>query len=191
MAHKKKETLVQKGPDGKFLPVEETQDPEVVAGAIELLGNPLLDSVAKAARDVGLPKKVVDALRRRLDRQFLPAKLAVQDVKTSQLLALTSDRAQRVLDSVSDWDIQQASLKDKAIAVGIFIEKRQLLAGEPTQILSFNDRKHLDQLARELIRESHRRGITIDVDPVDQSVKLNAEPVTEARPALPTGGRKV
>ena len=48
---------------------------------------------------------------------------------------------------------------------GILIEKKQLLAGLPTSILSIEDRRSINQMLPLLLKEANRRGITIDQTP--------------------------
>ena len=62
--------------------------------------------------------------------------------------------------------MSQASLKDLSIALGILIEKRELLNNRPTQIIDFTSRLQVQQLLPRMVQEAKRRGIEIDVTPV-------------------------
>jgi predicted transcriptional regulator len=162
---------VQERPRGHGRKLEE-YDSEKAAEAIERLTDPLSVSVAEIAREVGLNEKTTLMLAKRLEGRYLPLKKQIEDVRTADLLNLVSTRAREILDSIDEGDIAKATLKDKAIAAGIFIDKRQLLSGEPTQILSVEDRRKLDELLPMIVREAKRRGMTIDVDPVTQETHL-------------------
>jgi hypothetical protein len=96
----------------------------------------------------------------------------VRAARTQEMLALTGWNALRVLASMTDRDIAKASLKDKAIAFGILTEKRQLLAGEPTQIVSFEERRKIPEMLLALSAELQRRGRTIDVTPTHSGVEI-------------------
>ena len=159
--------------------LEVKAEPDKVAAFIEAVSVPTNRSVAKAAKSSGLPEPAARALEKRLSTEYLPLKLAVEEVKTSELLGLVSDRARRVLDAVSQEDIERATLRDKAIAFGIFVEKRQLLSGEPTHLISIQERGHLDVVARKLLREAARRGIDMQLDPVSSEYRA-AEEMVEA-----------
>ena len=169
-------------PDGTMLPVEQT-DRDDVAEAIVVASDPGITNFNRAVRQTGLSPSMAKKIKGRLDRDLLPVKLAVEEVKTSQLLALTADRAQRILSSISQEDIDKAGLRDKAVAAAIFIEKRQLLSGEPTHLIGVQDRRHLGDLTKALMLEAQRRGITIDVSPIDGSTRCLDENTTEDGPA--------
>ncbi len=171
-------------PDGTFnIPRLEETDREDVAEAIVVASDPGVSNFARAARESGLSPAMSNKIKKRLDRDLLPVKLAVREVKTSQLLGLTADRAHRILDSISQEDIDKAGLRDKAVAAAILLEKRQLLSGEPTHLIGVQDRRHLGDLTKALMLEAQRRGITIDTSPIDGSVRCLDENSTEEGPA--------
>ena len=89
----------------------------------------------------------------------------VKAVRTQDLLLMGRWTAARVLASFSDYDIATTPAKDRAIIYGILTEKNQLLAGEPTQIITFEDRRKMPELAAALQAELQRRGREIDVTP--------------------------
>jgi len=72
---------------------------------------------------------------------------------------------ERVLGGVTDEKIDKASLRDVAIAYGVLIDKKQLLEGKPTQILSVEERQELSDLLPALLREAERRGILVSKSP--------------------------
>lgn len=87
---------------------------------------------------------------------------------TKEILAKLDSITARVLDSIDDETIAKSGLRDRMIAAGVAIDKRQLLSGQPTQILSIDERKSLNALVPALLREAQRRGIApeiIDVTP--------------------------
>ena len=92
---------------------------------------------------------------------------------------LFSVNAHRVLQAVSDEDIEKAGLKDKAIASGIYTEKYRLLSGLATQNISIEARTYvMEELAPMIYREMQRRGLSQVVDPEDGSVTLETIDVT-------------
>lgn len=92
----------------------------------------------------------------------------LQKTTTKDMLARLDDLAVRILGSVDDVTILRSSLKDRMIAAGVVIDKRQLLSGQPTQILSIDERKSLNALVPALLREARRRGIApIEATAVD------------------------
>lgn len=95
-------------------------------------------------------------------------------VRTADLLSLVSRNADRVLRGVSDADIANATLAQKAVATGIFLEKRQLLMGEPTQIIRTEERVQLNVLVAAVVQEAARRGLAIDATPEKPHVFVDA-----------------
>ncbi len=61
--------------------------------------------------------------------------------------------------------VATASFRDLSSSLGILIDRRQLLKGEPTAITRFQDIRKLDELAELLNAEMQRRGKMIDVTP--------------------------
>ena len=55
------------------------------------------------------------------------------------------------------------------------LDKRQLLSGEPTQIISYEAREKMDSLAEKLHMEAKRRGLVVDIDPVTQEARLPSD----------------
>ena len=75
--------------------------------------------------------------------------------------------AARVLASIDDYDITTADLKAKTTAVRGFVDMRQLLRGEPTEIRSYADRSKMVRQFELLVREAERRGLTLTL-PADE-----------------------
>ena len=106
-------------------------------------------------------------------------------VKTSDLLDLVEDRAHGALEAIDDsvYDQMRAGGKGKdlAIVAGILLEKRQLLRGEPTHILSVSERQGLNQLVPMIVKEAARRGMLVSqhgpmVDVTPQPVERSVRP---------------
>ena len=66
------------------------------------------------------------------------------------------------LESLTESEIKKSSVRERVTAISAFVEKRALLRGEPTQIVTHEQRQKLDDLLPELIKEAKRRGITIE-----------------------------
>lgn len=118
----------------------------------------------KAAEDVGLSPTVVKRMIERIKAKYQPVLGELQEVKTKDLVALLEDRAHRALLYLDDQALAKSSAKDLAIIAGITIEKRNLLRGEPTQILSVEERHTLNELIPLIVAEGERRNMTIDLN---------------------------
>jgi len=84
--------------------------------------------------------------------------------------------AHRILRSITEKDLEQASLRDKMTASAIATDKALLLSGQPTQILSIPELEGLDKLTKVLLAEAGRRGIEAVANPVTQEVHMEALP---------------
>lgn len=81
---------------------------------------------------------------------------------SAEFIDAFQDRLSMVLGYVDEVALSQASLKDLAIAAGIFTEKVLLLKGQPTQIIDFTSRQQLQALLPRALAEAKRRGITLE-----------------------------
>lgn len=133
------------------------------------------------AEELGLKPAVVSRLVRRMRAKYQPITGELRQHKTSEILAMIEDRVGRALGYLDDQVLSEAKAKDLAITLGILLEKRQLLRGEPTQILSVEERQGLNELLPRLIAEAKRRGLAIDVYG-GEAVVAPPEPERVARP---------
>lgn len=145
----------------------EEKDHEVAAKIIDKIISPeQYQKIDELAAEVGLHKSTVDALKKRLEFRYLPVGIELGRIRTQQFQEGIDGYANWILNSVDECDLLKASLKDKISAFCMLIDRRQLLSGEPTQILSINERKEINDLMPLLMMEAKRRGVTIDVDPM-------------------------
>lgn len=168
------------------------KDPAKMAEFIDKITEPF-SRVQAVAESCGLSRDTAKDLSDKMNTRFQPVKEELRQVKVSELLGLIEDRLHRSLEHLDDTKMQAASAKDLAIAIGILVEKRQLLRGEPTQILSLEERQNLNDMLPAIIVEARRRGVTIDVDPVTQETRLIGETNYERRrgKGTPPGPRAV
>lgn len=131
---------------------------------VKLASDPMAD-VEKIAREYGYSEAHIRGMLAELRRKVLPVKMAIRKV-TNQVM---TDKA----DTIIDMGLERlaevlpfASPRDVAYAMDRAFNMRQLLKGEPTSILTVDDRKTLNELMPMLIRESRRRGIIIDANAV-------------------------
>ena len=126
-----------------------------------------LAHIEELAFAFGLPVNMTGALVRRAKQLYGPLVQEARKITTGLLLEKIEGKLNMALDFLDEVVLSQASAKDLAIIIGILTEKRQLLSGEPTQILSVQERDHLDGLAGAMFAEMRRRGDTMDMVPQD------------------------
>lgn len=138
------------------------RDPEKGFAGLDAITDPSIERIRKAMVDEGIPEGAAAQFIERMEHEANRTKLIAKDRRTQDLKTLLSDRAFRVLESIDFEDIETATLRDKAMAASLMLEKRQLLMGEPTQILSVTERKQLDVLVGIVMQEAQRRGLEVD-----------------------------
>ena len=73
-----------------------------------------------------------------------------------------------------DSVFERLNAKELALLIGHLTETRQLLKGEPTKIISVEDRRHWDELGVALLHEVERRNLKYDLPPSQfQEMPLN------------------
>jgi DNA invertase Pin-like site-specific DNA recombinase len=139
----------------------EAKDPERASKALDAVADPFA-TIAKAAKECGFPESTIRRFIRRLKVRYQPLDDAVRQVRTQELIQLFEDRASRALDYLDDYAMAGASARDLAVVAGVMVDKARLLKGQPTQILSHEERKNINELIPAVIKEARRRGITIE-----------------------------
>ena len=154
----------------------EVKNPDVVAAAIEAASDPLskskaeaIDKVNQMLKAAGIPGRVSKALMRRMSVKYADVVTVKKQLTQSEILKQLDENISLCNEYIDDAVMSSATLKDLAYAKGIFLEKRQLLRGEPTQIISDAERKQLMELFPKVIAEGRRRGLLIEGEVVARS----------------------
>lgn len=158
----------------------EVADPEKFADfLIEFAEDPECN-VARLAEACGLPKGTARHIADRLRTRYLPVTEKIKEFTTASLLEKIESKLPMLLDGITQEKVTDSALREIAVAFGVLAEKRQLLKGEPTQILSHAERQNLNELLPSLVHEAKRRGITIDVD-YEEVPNVTLTPATQTR----------
>jgi len=144
-------------------------NPELAAAAIDAAADPTaftaqqaIDRVNEQLKAAGLPAKVNHALIRRLRVKYANAVMATRELRTTEILEMLGKKIDLAAFYLDDKVMAEASARDIMLGLGVLIEKRNLLRGEPTAIVSDHERKKLHELLPLMIAEAQRRGITVD-----------------------------
>lgn len=132
-------------------------------------------NLKQVAEEAGFSSQIISGMLKRLKAQHQPVARELKNLTTSKMIQQLNEKIGMALEYMDDFSFSNASLRDLTIGLGILIEKKQLLSGEPTQILSVEERKNINELLPYLIKETNRRGITIEHVP--------GEPVRTILPA--------
>lgn len=139
----------------------EVRHPEKAAKVIDALSDPLL-KVKEALVASGLPDRVSDSLLKRLRVKFFGVVREVKALKTQEILRMCEEKLDMIDFYLDDKVMAEASARDLGLMAGVLIEKRALLRGEPTAIISDYERKKIHELFPALIAEAQRRGLTVE-----------------------------
>lgn len=157
----------------------ELEKPEFTAAVIDSSTDPLT-KVRDAMREAGLPIGTAEALLKRLRVKYYGAVTAVRNLKTQEILDLLGQKIHLALQYMDDKTMSEASFRDLALGTTAMIEKRQLLRGEPTQIVSDHERAKIHELVPALLAEAQRRGLTIEGTVTDKVVNPAPEVSNQA-----------
>ena len=140
----------------------EFRNPEKAAALIDAATEPPeLMRVRQAMEAAGLPQTVSTRLLHRLKVKYFGALTEIRNLKTQEILDMLGKKIHLALTYMDDKVMAEASFRDLALGSTAMIEKRSLLRGEPTQIVSDHERKKLVELMPLLLAEAQRRGVTI------------------------------
>jgi hypothetical protein len=159
----------QKRPGYQPRPGIEMREPEVAAAAIEAAADPWARSMNQAIEKAneqlklaGLPEKVNVALVKRLRVKYANAVYAAKDLRTKEILEMLGRKIDLAAFYLDDKVMAEAPARDIMLGMTALIEKRNLLRGEPTQIISDHERAKIHELVPKLLEEARRRGLTVD-----------------------------
>ncbi len=152
-------------------PLTEVQKPGLAVSLLEGLVDAVgTEKERKAAfvvraKRAGLPATTAREIYDRFSNRYRAITDHLRKANTVDILKLVDHCIIEVMESLSTQDWGAVSARDKMVVAGILVDKRQLLSGEPTAIVSVEDRRSLEALTGAMLKEAHRRGIEIELTP--------------------------
>lgn len=106
--------------------------PDEIGNALSLV-DAYGGNILRASNELGIPWSTIKEWYKAPER--LPAGcVSIREQRNEERAQVSAELADWIAKSVRQADIDQAGLKDKAIAYGVFTDKAQLLSGQATQI---------------------------------------------------------
>lgn len=160
----------------------EKTDPAKAGELLALLTTPSEARLGEIAEAVGLSKEVVGRFVEVMRTSYMAFNEEVREVSANEFLPLIDTRAKQALQFMTPEKMAAANVRDLAVMFGVLMEKRQLLRGEPTQILSVDDRRQMTTLMPFMLKEAQRRGMMPDVVTVEANEIDDVEPLAIVTP---------
>lgn len=171
-----------------------TNPPRTVAETARLLG--CKDELVKNAWKAIRAKLGYDPLAQAKELGLAPRDPANEDemqqeqlraVQPEVLARLLEMRAESVLREITPAKIREAKLRDLTAGAKELLSMRQLIRGEPTQILATQQRDNMFRLMPQFIKEAQRRGYAFEIDGSGEIRTLKKVPKAKEPAALPEG----
>lgn len=126
-----------------------------------------VSDAADLVKMVGVPAHSIAEATRRLTVLAGREAEVPDKLDTEYFKGQVDKKLARLLLFIDDIVMAQANLKDLTGAFSSLTMIRQLLRGEPTQIISYEQRMKLDEVGRRVIAEMGRRGVKMDTPVID------------------------
>jgi len=159
--------------------VDDLTDAQI--GAVLVAGALPNDMMKAVIKDSGLSENVARAAVSRARRMFPDAVGAVRTLTNEKLRELIDEKLLLTLESLTPDQIENADVKTRALLIGILTDKRQILMGQPTAIVSFQQRDELSDMKIKLAAELQRRGMLIEATATTvDAAATQIDPIAEA-----------
>ena len=136
--------------------------PMIYMHETDFAGKELDREVWQTAKMMGIPEKLLSAVRRRLDAKTHPVKSDLSQLNDKQIIDIMREKLGLAFGYMDDFAFAGASAKDLAIVADSLINNIQLLSGKPTSITTIEDRRKMNELIPALVEEAHKRGLVIE-----------------------------
>ena len=136
--------------------------PMIYMHETDFAGKELDREVWQTAKMMGIPGKLLSAVRRRLDAKTHPVKSDLSQLNDKQIIDIMREKLGLAFGYMDDFAFAGASAKDLAIVADSLINNIQLLSGKPTSITTIEDRRKINELIPALVEEAHKRGLVIE-----------------------------
>lgn len=155
----------------------ERKFPQAGVAILAALADPLNVTRAAAIRraneelqKAGIPASVSDSVMKRMTAKYADGITPLKEMKTAEILEMVGKKLDLCDVYLDDKVMAEASARDIMLGMGVLMEKRQLLRGEPTAIVSHEDRAKLSDLLPALVAEARRRGVTVEGEVIEKVV---------------------
>ena len=152
----------------------EWTDPDKAVEGIDALTDPLISSVAAAARSTGLPESTMHGLNKRLQRDYQGVYEEVTKIKSDVFIKALERNTMAALEAITPEKYAEASAYHLTLMAAISLDKKLVVEGKPTQnfSLTLDDRRAMPAVMAAVLRVAESRGYMKIVDPETSEVTL-------------------
>ena len=120
------------------------------------------DENISEAKFLGIPDGILKQLNKRIAaRKGTLVRESSRKLSEKDTIDQLERKLHLALEYLDDFSFSASSAKDLAGVIDVLINNIQLLKGKPTQIMTIDDRRKLNELIPALIIEAQRRGVTL------------------------------
>ena len=134
------------------------RETEEAAGALDAATDPFA-IITAAAKACGFPQRTLDQLIKRIEVLNGAPGPETKGLNSKELIEALNAKVATALSYLDDFVLAGSSAKDLMVVAAVGIDKMQLLKGEPTQILSHQERQGMNDLLPLVLAEARRRGL--------------------------------
>ena len=167
---------------GAFDEQSNAEDPQLLA---EIAVAQTVSDFEDILNELEVPKREQSGILRRLGRKAtdnIPTK-----IDTKWILGQLDAKIALTLANLDEFALSRANARDLSGLLAVLVDRRQLLKGEPTAIISAEDRRSLNELVPIIVAEAKRRGMApadIMLSAEDYEVLGHSEPMAKPKRAL-------
>jgi len=168
-------------------PVKAERVGELLSALIDPLNK---ESYTALGKKHGFDKNAVKRLHVELMSHHQNELTELRELTGRDMLNRIEDKISLALDYMTPRKFGEATIQQVAITFGILAEKRQLLRGEPTQIITIEEDRNLNVLAEAVYTELNRRGMAVNSPMVEGDCKPMDAFVEPRDNPMPKGGMR-
>lgn len=124
------------------------------------------------ARALGIPKAIMKEVQKRVAARAGQFRSTSRRLSEKETIARLEERMALAIEYLDDFAMAGATAKDLAGTIDTLNHNIQLLKGRPTQIMSIEDRRKLNELIPALLIEAQRRGVPLPAPIEAQATKV-------------------
>lgn len=156
-------SLPVSGPEMGFAPADVIAQYGGASGKRKASRTPGEQAMVDLVKRSGVSGVLAEEVARALEMMAGAAEMPAERLDSAYFLEEVERKLALGLASLTPVKIAGASVGDLQKLVSMLVEKRALLRGEPTQIVSHRERRRIDEVLPMLVAAAQKRGVVLDL----------------------------